>query len=470
MQKNKKVHLIGICGAGMSALAILLKEQGWTMSGSDDNFYEPISGYLKRHNINILSPYKKENIPEDVGLIVIGKHSKLNPKENKEVNFALTKKDIVKSFPEVLGEITKDKKNIVIVGSYGKSTCSALMAYCLLKNKKDIGYFFGAVPVNFDENAQMGKEKYFILEGDEYPAFNGVSKFLYLHPENVLLTSVEHDHVNIFPTEKSYIEPYKELMKLLPQNGLLVAGINNKNVKEVIKNCQARIITYGMDKNALYYGANIKYGVETSFVLHKGDEKITELSTSLLGTHDIENIVGVSAFLLEKNMITIEELKNAVASFGGLKRRLNLKTDKSSVLIYEGFGSSYKKAQTVFDAIKLHFPNKRIITVFEPHTFGWRNKNNLNWYNDIFKDSDETIIFKPPEHGKDTHKQVSLEEILKQVKKTKTNAYSVRNKNEAIKILEKIVKSDDIIILMSSGELGGLIEKIPSWAEKKFPK
>ncbi len=477
MQKNNKkpacagrVHLIGICGTGMSVLAVLLKEQGWEITGSDSNFYEPVSGYLKRHKIDILSPYKKENIPEKVDLIIVGRHSKLNPKENEEVALAFNQKDKVKSFPEILGEITKDRENIVIAGSYGKSTCSALMAYCLLKNKKDIGYFFGAVPVNFDENTQIGKEKYFILEGDEYPAFNGVSKFLYLHPTNVLLTSVEHDHVNIFSTEESYIKPYEELLKLLPQDGLLVAGINNKNVKKVIENCQARIITYGMDKNALYYGANIKYGVETSFVLYKGDKKITELSTSLLGTHNIENIIGVSAFLLEKNMITVNELKNAVSSFGGLKRRLDLKTDKSSVLIYEGFGSSYKKAQTVFDAIKLHFPNKKIITVFEPHTFSWRNKNNLNWYNDIFKDSDETIIFKPPEHGKDIHEQASLEEILKQVKQSKNNAHGVENKKETIKILEKIVKSDDIIILMSSGELGGLIEEIPIWAEQKFPK
>ena len=123
MQKNKKVHFIGICGAGMSALAVLLKEQGWKISGSDNNFYEPISGYLKKHSINILSPYNKKNIPKDIDLIIIGRHIKLNTEENEEVALALTQKNKVKSFPEVLGEITKDRENIVIAGSYGKSTC-----------------------------------------------------------------------------------------------------------------------------------------------------------------------------------------------------------------------------------------------------------------------------------------------------------------------------------------------------------
>lgn len=473
---GKNIHIIGIAGAGVSAVAVMLKDLGYVVTGSDEGFYEPTTSYLKRHGINILTPYKKENIPKNVGLIIIGKHSKLNSEENEEVAFALTQKENKKyklqSFPEVLGEITKDRENIVVAGSYGKSTCSALLSWCLIESGKDIGYFFGAIPIGFDENAQIGKKKYFVLEGDEYPAYNGKSegqsKFLYLHPKDVLLTSGEPDHTNVFPTKESYIEPYKKLTALLKSDSLLVAGINNPNVPEIVKECKARVVTYGMGSNVDWYPLHIKFGVKTTFDLYNGNEKIVELSTTLLGEHNIENIVGVSAYLLEKKLITIEELKDTVESFGGLRRRLDLKTDKSSVLVYEGFGSSYKKAKTVFDALKLHFPNKRIITLFEPHTFSWRNKNNLDWYNDIFSDSDETIIFKPPEHGKDTHDQASLSEILTKVKNKKV--YGVENKKEALEILEKIVKSDDVIILMSSGDLGGLIEEVPTWAEKKFPK
>jgi len=469
---QKKIHFIGICGVGMSALAVMLKEQGNTISGSDDGFYEPTASYLKDNGIAVLSPHKKENIPKSVDIIVIGRHSKLNAEENEEVRFALTTPKKIKSFPEILSEITKDRENIVVVGSYGKSTCASLMTWCLLQSGVEAGYFFGAIPIGFKKSAQIGKEKYFVLEGDEYPAYassgESKSKFLYMHPTHILLTAAEHDHINVFPTLESYLKPYKELLELLPEDGLLVAGIDNPNVRDVVGS--RSVVTYGVSNNTSWHAKNIRYGKETSFVLCKGAEEIVELSTSLLGEHNIENIVGVSAFLLEKNLITIEQLQGAILTFGGLKRRLDLKTDESSVLVYEGFGSSYTKAKTVFDAVKLHFPKKRIVTIFEPHTFSWRNKNNLHWYDDVFEKSDITLVLKPALHGQGTHEQAELIDILEQIRKNKNNVYGVENKEETMEILEKTVKADDLIVLMSSGDLGGLIEKIPTWVEKKFPR
>ncbi|MBY0376422.1 hypothetical protein K2P96_00395, partial [Patescibacteria group bacterium] len=438
------------------------------VTGSDDGFYEPTASLLKRNGIEILTPYKRENIAPDINTIVIGKHSKLNPEENEEVALALSMPEKIKSFPELLADITKDRENIVVAGSYGKSTCASLMAWCFIQNKIDVGYFFGAIPLGFEKSAHLGTAKYFILEGDEYPAYNTSpnikSKFLYLHPKHLLLTSAEHDHVNVFPTLESYLEPYKKLVALIPPEGTIIAGVNNPNVKEVLG--ERTYLGYGVD-GATWHAENIKYGAKTTFDLFNGEEKIIELSTTLLGKHNIENIVGVSGFLLEKNLITPEQLQKAVATFKGLKRRLDLKTEKSSVLVYEGFGSSYTKARTVFDAIKLHFPNKRIVTLFEPHTFSWRNKNNLNWYNDIFDQSDVTLIFNPPHHGEDTHEQATLAEILAKI--NKGNVYGVEIREKALEILEKTIKSDDLIILMSSGDLGGLIEEIPAWAEQKFP-
>ena len=126
------------------------------------------------------------------------------------------------------------------------------------------------------------------------------------------------------------------------------------------------------------------------------------------------------------------------------------------------------KAKTVFDALKLHFPHKRIVTIFEPHTFSWRNKQSLHWYKNIFKDSDVTIILNPPEHGKSEHDQATLEEILKEINQSDT--YGVKNKEGVFEILNKEVREGDLIILMSSGGMWGLIEEIPAWAEKKFPK
>lgn len=455
----------------MSALAVMLKNMGESVSGSDEGFYEPTLSYLNKNKIKILSPYKKENIPHDADLVIIGKHAGLVPEENEEVKEALAKYK-TKSFAEFLGEITKERENIVVAGSYGKSTCAALMTWCLLHAGKKPGYFFGAIPIGLEEDAEIGEDNLFVLEGDEYPSSNtdNVSKFLYLHPAHALLTSCEHDHMNVFPTLDSYLETYKKFVTLLPRGSTLVAGINNPNVEEVLRSVKGKIIYYGQGGRAIWHAEKIKYGAETTFNLVKGEDKIVTLSTTLLGAHNIENIVGVSAFLLEKELLTAEELAEGVKTFKGLKRRLDLKTEKSSVLVYEGFGSSYKKAKVMFEALRFHFPDKKIVTVFEPHTFSWRNKENLAWYENVFDESDEVIIWSPPEHGKDTHAQASLEDILEKVKQNTPHAYGAENKESVFEILKKTVSTGDIILLMSSGNLGGLIEEVPKWAEKKFPK
>src|SRR3989344_4001557 len=472
-RSKKRAHLIGICGAGMSALALLLKESGWQITGSDNNFYEPISGHLKKNKISFFKKYNAGNIPKNVDLIVIGKHADLTREANEEVKQAFKMNVEKKSLPEMLAGLAKNKKNLVVAGSFGKSTCTAFIAWCLLKTKKDPSYFIGAVPINFNKSSHMGKGKEFVLEGDEYPSSNWdkKSKFLHLVPSSILLTSVEHDHKNIFKTEKSYKEPYKKLVARIQRGGLLVYSLGAKNTKEVVKYAKCKTVSYALtNKGAHWYAQNIKYGVETSFdLIHKG-KRIINIKTKLLGKHNIENIIGAGALVLENKIISPVDFAKTVKSFQGIKRRIELLTRKSSVLVYEGFGSSYAKAKSVFDALKLHFPDKKIITIFEPHTFSWRNAGAKRWYKDIFKTSKKVIILPPPSHGQDTHDQMSFSQIVKEVKKNHRETYGAKNVKEALIIIKKETKKDDIIVLMSSGSLLGLTSSVPKLMEKMFPR
>ena len=468
----KKVHLIGICGKGMSALAFMLKQKGYKISGSDEGFYDPVASLLKKNKINFTPNYSPSNIPKNADLIVIGKHAGLTPEENKEVAAAFKSGIKIQSLPEVLGDLSKNTENTVVAGSFGKSTVTALLSWCLEKSQKDPSYYIGAVPLGFQANAKLGKGRNFIFEGDEYPSSNWdqKSKFLYLHPKNLILISAEHDHINVFPTEKSYLEPYKELVSMLPKNGILVAAKNGKNIKPLIEKAKCKVINYGIKKDATWHCENIKYGEKTSFDLFKGKKKVINLKTNLLGNHNIENIIGVSAFVLEKKLITSKELQKSIASFKGLSGRIDLKTKKSTVLVYEGFGSSYSKAKSVFDSLKLHFPTKKLITVFEPHTFGWRNMEAKKWYQDIFHTSSSVIILPPPMHGANTHDQMTFSEIVKEVKKKNKNTYGTQSEKETLDILKRITKKDSIIVLVSSGSLLGLTLSVPRLMEKIFPK
>lgn len=468
----KKAHFIGICGVGMSGTAKLLKDLGWKISGSDDGFYPPASDYLKAQNIPCVEGYKKENIPDDVDLIVIGKNAKLIPENNEEVQAALESGSSVRSFPEVLAGLAEKTENVVVAGSWGKSTCAALLSWCLLQADKDPSYFIGAIPNDMENSAHLGKGHTFVFEGDEYPSSNldDTSKFLYYNPNDVLLTSAAHDHVNVFPTHEKYLLPFQTLLSLIPKDGLLIVCADEPHALKLSKKHGGTVITYGLDKEAVWGAKNISFGIETTFDLTKNGEKVVTLKTMLLGKHNIQNIVGISAVLLEKKLLTPTELASGVSSFLGIKRRLDLKTDTSSVLVYEGFGSSYEKARAAFDAMKLHFPERRLVTLFEPHTFSWRNKDTIDWYDDVFKGNEKVYIYEPASQGAGSHLQLTQKEIVDRVKKTGIDVTAITEKKETLKLLEKELQSDDVILLMTSGDLGGLIKDVPKLVEKKFPK
>lgn len=466
-----KYHFIGICGAGMSAVAKLLLEKGHTVSGSDEGFYPPISDYLIKHVIPCLTPYKKENIPEEVDYIVIGKHAKLTKESNDEVAYAFSLQKPILSFPEVLEMITKDRERIVIAGSYGKSTCSALIAHILSSAKKSPGYFIGAVPLTPQSNAKIGEGKEFILEGDEYPSLNwdSTSKFLYYHPKHLLLTALAHDHVNVFPTQEDYIKPFLKLIQEVPGDGKIVICLDEKIIAEKRKILPGKSITYGLTPFATWSAKDINFGEKTSFTLTKQGKDIITLSTSLLGKHNIQNCIGVSALLLETNKVTKEELCTALSTFEGIVRRLDKKSTKTIIPIYEGFGSSIDKARSAIEAIKLHFPDRKLIILFEPHTFSWRNRNALPWYDSVFDGADEVFIYKPPEHGSQTHDQLTLDEIVLRVEKTSTSVTACDKKEIVLEKLKKI-DTNSVVLILSSGDMDGLVDESILLLERSFPQ
>jgi len=497
IHKTKKVHLIGICGAGMSALAILFKELGWNVTGSDQDSFEPIPSYLKKNKITFYTKYNEDNVPQDADLIVLGNTVPLSPEENPEKKRVVELGLKTQSLPEALAHLSENTENILVVGSLGKSTVAGMIAWCLHKSKKDPSYFIGALPLDFKNSSHLGTGKDFVLEGDEHTSSkeDGRSKFLHFNPSSVLLTSALHDHVNIFPTEKSYKEPYKKLVAKIPEDGVLVYCLTGKNNKEISKYSKCRKISYSLDdkkpaRNASsiadayphdsqqrvgqaggadWYAENIKYGMQSSFdLIHKG-KKICVIKTKLLGEHNIENIIGVGALLLGNKKITPEMFAKAISSFHGIKNRIELKTMNSSVPAYQGFGSSYEKAKVIFDTLHLHFPKRRIVAVFEPYAFSWRNRKFLKWYKHIFDNVDKVVMLSATSHGTFAKDQLTTSEIWAEVKKYK-DIETISSEKEGLKAIEKIVQEGDVVALVSSGLLFGLSDSVPKLMDKKFPK
>ncbi|HXK31644.1 MAG TPA: Mur ligase family protein, partial [Candidatus Paceibacterota bacterium] len=288
-------------------------------------------------------------------------------------------------------------------------------------------------------------------------------------PHSVLLTSATHDHVNVYPTHEEYLAPFKKLIALLPQDGLLAVNAGEEHAFALSKKFAGKTVTYGMTPDAQWYPENIKYGAVTAFDLMHGPAKITAVTTELLGAHNIENIVAVSALLLENGLLTPHELSAGVASFAGVKRRMELLSPNSTVPVLEGFGSSYEKARSAMEAMKLHFPNRRIVVVFEPHTFTWRNRAALYRYDDVFVGADKVYIYEPASQGAATHAQLMQEEIVSRVQAAGVDAEPIIDAAAALERIGGELQPDDCVLLLTSGELGGLIKTLPALAEKKFP-
>ncbi len=466
----KNAHFIGICGAGMSAVAKLMIDSGWQVSGSDENFYPPVSDYIKKHNIKVKRGYRPKNIPDNVDLIIIGKHAGLTEEENKEVSAAFSMGVPVKSFPEVLGDLSEGKENIVVAGSYGKSTCSSIIAWCLESAGKKPSYFIGAIPNTPVDSSKKGNGNLFILEGDEYPSSNWdeSSKFLHYHPNHILLTSLVHDHLNVFKTSEDYKKPFLKLLSLLPKDGLVVACADGEGIKEILSshNLRKSAVLYSVKGNAPWHILNLKIGEESSFDIFHHDKFIAKIKTGLLGMHNLENILGVSTLLFSLKLITPNQFSEAIASFRAINRRLDKKSDKTLVPMYEGFGSSYAKARSAIEAVKLHFPDKKLFVLFEPHSLSWRSRGALEWYDTVFKDTYRTFIYKTLSNDKT---ELTLNDVVNRVKKAGHSVEGFDNIQEGIRLLEKNIDRNSVVLTLSSGGFDGFINLATEWLDRRFP-
>jgi UDP-N-acetylmuramate: L-alanyl-gamma-D-glutamyl-meso-diaminopimelate ligase len=457
-----RIHFTGIAGAGMSAAALMMREAGCRVSGSDEDVFPPMSTYVEGLGFPFFRTFDAANLPADLDVLVLGASAKLGGEGNPEVQAARRRGVRVTTFPEMVGEATRDRLNTVVAGSFGKSTCTALMAHVLREAGRDAGWMIGAISPSLPDTGHWGSAPEVVLEGDEYIVgpTDRRSKFVLYHPRDVLLTSLVHDHVNVFPTFADYEAPFRELLRLLPADGLLVAR-DHPAIRAIAGEAAARIVWYDVEPGeGRWCAEDVVFGDVTRFTLKAPDGRRMRLATTLLGEHNIENIVGVGAYLLERGLVGETALAQAVESFQGIRRRLDRLTKVSRVPVVEGFGSSYEKARSAIEAMQLHYPTRPLTVVFEPHTFSWRNRDALPWYDTVFQGSARVLVVPPPSHGAASHQQSSFEDILARVAAAGVPVEGVRTAEDATAALSNLA-GDEVVLLLSSGPLLGLPDSLP---------
>jgi UDP-N-acetylmuramate: L-alanyl-gamma-D-glutamyl-meso-diaminopimelate ligase len=408
------------------------------------------------------------NLAPALDLLVLGASAKLGGEANVEVRAARGRGVRVTTFPELVGDATAGRRNTVVAGSFGTSTCTALLAHVLRESGVDAGWMIGAISPSLPDTGHWGAAPEVVLEGDEYivSGADRRSKFVIYHPRDVLLTSLVHDHVNVFPTFADYEKPFRELLRLIPPDGLLVTR-ESPPIRLIEAETTARIVWYDTAPCDGWYSEDVTYGETSRFTLVGPGGRRVALATTLLGEHNIENIVGVAAYLLERGLVSETALAAAVESFAGIRRRLDRLTRTSAVPVIEGFGSSYEKARSAIEAMLLHYPTRPLTVVFEPHTFSWRNRDALPWYDTVFEGVARVLVIPPPTHGEGSHNQSGFDEILARVAAAGVPVAGVETAEAAMAALSGL-KGDEVVLLLSSGPLLGLPDSLPPVFERLY--
>ncbi len=472
--KPGKVHVIGICGVGMSAVALLLRDAGWQVTGSDgEAVFPPVTDFLDEAGIKFARGFGADNIPADIDFFVIGKNANLKQDNNEEVAAAFARQKPILGYPDVLAALGVDKHRIVVAGSYGKSTTTAILSFVLREAGLDPSWFIGAFPLDMERHAFLSKSAGapLVLEGDEYPSSNTDPrpKFAHYTPHDVILTSATPDHPEIYPTPEDFRKPFAGLLANMPKDGALVACVDNDYVRDLLREAKSSIVSYGLEEKAEWTAANIKLGAPTRFDLIRDGQKIITLETPLLGRHNIQNIVGVAALCLVRKWMTPEVLKTALAKFHGIRRRLINLTSSASVPVLEAFGSTDKKLQSALAAVREHFPDRRVILIFEPSTFGWRNRPTEHWYaKESFAEADDVIVTWLSGFAEQDDTHLGYEEVVAKVRDSGAKTLAMDDPETVMAWLRETCTGDEVILLSSSRTLMGLTAKIPDWVHQSF--
>jgi len=245
----KKFHFLGICGTAMASVAAALKERGFKVTGSDENAYPPMSTFLQEKGVSLKEGYRPENIPADADVVVIGNAMK---RGNPEVEAVLNRKLLYLSLPEVLKNyFLRGRHNLVVTGTHGKTTTTALLTWIMEKAGRKPGYVIGGLPKNLGQGARLNDSKYFVIEGDEYDSafFDKRSKFIHYLPELLIINNIEFDHADIFNDLDEIKLSFRRLLNIVPRNGMVLVNGDDANCVEVAKDCLAQMIEVGFSKN-----------------------------------------------------------------------------------------------------------------------------------------------------------------------------------------------------------------------------
>ncbi len=439
-----KVHFIAIGGAAMHNLAIALHLKGYEVSGSDDQIFDPSKSRLERHGLLPKEMgWNDIKIDASIDAVILGMHAREdNPELKKAQELGLK----IFSYPEYIYEQTKDKTRVVIGGSHGKTSTTAMILHVLNYHNIENDYMVGAQLDGFDCMVRLSETaKVAVLEGDEYLSspIDRRPKFHLYHPNIALVTGIAWDHINVFPTWEIYVDQFRTFIKLIEANGQLIYFDGDETLANLAEDNDS--IT------AIPYNTHPHYIKDGVTVLQ---EDGNDYPIRIFGDHNLQNLNGALQVCVCLGL-SEKQFYEAIQTFGGAARRLELIDERPASVMYKDFAHSPSKLKATTEALKNQYPERELIACMELHTFSSLNKAFLSEYNGAMSSADRALVYFNPETIK--HKKldpISKEEVLEAFGGNNVEVYT--ESDEIISELKRFEWEQRNLLLMTSGNFGGV--------------
>ena len=453
----------------MGALAGMLSDAGFKVTGSDTGAYPPMSDYLASLGIEIQLGYNAANLSPKPDLVVIGNVIR---KTYEEAEAVLDEDLLYCSFPQILGTLfLAESRSIVLAGTHGKTTTTSITAWLAEAAGLTPGYLVGGVVHGWDRTARRGGGSHFVIEGDEYDTafFDKGPKFLHYRANTAVITSVEFDHADIYRDLEHVQESFQKLVAGLPEDGLVIARGDHPTVNQVIAEAPCEVWTYGRGQEWDGRVDHCDHDAGTmTFTVTRDGAPLGPFTSRLVGEHNLYNQVAAVAALIREG-VSVEALQKGFESFQGIRRRQEVRGEPGGVTIVDDFAHHPTAVGVTLDALRMRFGARRLWAIFEPRTNTSKQKFFQDAYTKVFGQADRVIIAAPGDQSRiDDDNRMDSEQLAAGLRAEGVEALHLNSVEEIVATVTSNCMESDVVAVLSNGAFGGIHELLLEKLQQRF--
>ncbi len=450
------IHFIGICGTAMGSVAAAMHAKGFTVTGSDEHVYPPMSTFLEERGVKIFPGYKASNIPDSAELIVIGNAIS---RGNEEAEAALERKLLYVSLPEVLKEhFLRGRRNLVVSGTHGKTTTSSMLAWLIKSSGEDLSHMIGGIPRNLGQGATFTDSEFVVLEGDEYDTafFDKRSKFLHYLPEVVVINNIEFDHADIYNSIDEIKLTFRRLLNIVPRNGMAYVNGDCANSREVAENAPCPVVFVGMGESCDLRITDVDYQPDKTYFTIDGER----YTLPMAGEFNVRN-AAMAICAARFSGFSVQQIQEGLLTFDGIARRQEVRGVAGGIRVIDDFAHHPTAIGLAIDCLRQQYPDSRLWVVFEPRS----NTTRTNVFQDelanALSKADLAVIPSVPNPEKiKASERLDVDQLIADINAQGCSARFCSEVDDIVDLIQRDGLPGDTVAVLSNGGFGGIHQKL----------